>query len=227
MTHRPPVFLSDRSKSSLQRSSTLKDTLLEMGRSNKLILKNYGQVSFIAALLTYARASSYGSVLRGWSRGPRTFKRATKLQEDHKMQSRPQLGWSCKPCITCSLPETMHDCMTAACVLHICPQAMLYSMFTAALIIPMVYALSKLPWHIKNPPGVQPVFDLNKPTFELSLIFQCIFPLSLYALILYACIKSTWKIPKVLLIFTCVSVSISTMVSTDHHVAWCMGRGHI
>ncbi len=87
-------------------------------------------------------------------------------------------------------------------------------MFTAALIIPLVYGLSRLPWHYENPEGVKPVFQLNSRTFELSFILQCVFPLSLYALILYACIKSSWSIPKPLIIFTGVSVSISIAVGT-------------
>ncbi len=86
------------------------------------------------------------------------------------------------------------------------------SMFIAAINVPLVYGLSRISWH-ESHPGQQPAYTLNSGVYQLSLLMQCIFPLSLYALVLYVCIKGTWRVPRALLGFVFVVMSLAIIVA--------------
>ena len=58
----------------------------------------------------------------------------------------------------------------------------------------------------------------NSQTLQWMLLFQLIFPLCIYALFLYVCIRKTFKIPKVLAITVGITVVWSVIVCALFYV---------
>ena len=82
--------------------------------------------------------------------------------------------------------------------------------------IPLVAGISAIQWHVDVDistniiPGVnttnsmidevQATIRPNAKALQLMMMFQLIFPLAIYALFLYICIRKTFKIPRILII---------------------------
>ncbi|GFH28071.1 uncharacterized protein HaLaN_26492 [Haematococcus lacustris] len=84
--------------------------------------------------------------------------------------------------------------------------------------LPLVYCLSLITWHHRSPPGQQPVFTPNTRTYQLSLMMQCVFPLTLYALVLYCCMKRTFRVPRGLLVVVAVVMTCSVTTAALFYV---------
>ncbi|KAJ9531467.1 hypothetical protein QJQ45_006914 [Haematococcus lacustris] len=108
-------------------------------------------------------------------------------------------------------------------------QGLLYSCCAVAVNLPLVYCLSHITWHHKSPPGQQPAFTPNTRTYQLSLMVQCVFPLALYALVLYCCMKRTTRVPHGLLlvvaaVMTCSVTTAALFFVFDVHFWWDVGQ---
>ncbi|KAL6762839.1 hypothetical protein V8C86DRAFT_2511782 [Haematococcus lacustris] len=97
-------------------------------------------------------------------------------------------------------------------------QGLLYSCCAVAVNLPLVYCLSLITWHHRSPPGQQPVFTPNTRTYQLSLMMQCVFPLTLYALVLYCCMKRTFRVPRGLLVVVAVVMTCSVTTAALFYV---------
>lgn len=74
----------------------------------------------------------------------------------------------------------------------------LVSIAIALVNLPLIYGLSRVQWHTVNEEDTS--FGVNVKNFQLSLILQAAFPLSIYSIALYACMNQTLRIPKALLL---------------------------
>ncbi len=94
-----------------------------------------------------------------------------------------------------------------------------------------MWILSLFKWHIdidipadsksttlsENPPP-SPIIP-NAKALQLMLLFQLAFPLIIYALLLFICIRKTFALPRVLYITAAVTLLWSTLACTAIYLA--------
>ncbi|KAG1655107.1 hypothetical protein FOA52_015845 [Chlamydomonas sp. UWO 241] len=108
-------------------------------------------------------------------------------------------------------------------------QTILLSIIVAVVCIPLVHILSLLTWsdrldimeveRLTNETGVkQSVIVPNSHTLQIMLLVQLVFPLAIYALLLYVCMRRTWQIPAGLWIVVGVNVAWATLACALFYV---------